>query len=220
VSKWRIASAISGQAVHQRRGAADRGEYRQAAGVATQVTRFRRVQACDQGHLRVARTLRGFDCEPRGTLGSREGSKMISSDDCRTRAVECYQAAQSATDYDARQALLGLAVQYCELASRMDSMNSDDSWIKNSPNRKGNSQLAARRFPPIGQSKTETRLTAVSVGIGSKSAAVLLCDTARSRVVGPARKPRGATSEASLFSEPMTTRRFPPPCRKGLNQCC
>ena len=52
---------------------------------------------------------------------------MISSDDCRTRAVECYQAAQSATYYDARQALLGLAVQYCELASRMDSMNSDDS---------------------------------------------------------------------------------------------
>ena len=51
---------------------------------------------------------------------------MISSDDCRTRAVECYQAAQNATDYDARQALLGLAVQYCELASRMDSMNSDD----------------------------------------------------------------------------------------------
>ena len=63
---------------------------------------------------------------PRNPRKSR-GIKMISSDDCRTRAVECYQAAQSATDYDARQALLGLAVQYCELASRMDSMNSDDS---------------------------------------------------------------------------------------------
>jgi hypothetical protein len=48
---------------------------------------------------------------------------MISSDDCKTRAVECYQAAQNATDYDARQALLGLAVQWCELASRMDSMS-------------------------------------------------------------------------------------------------
>jgi len=51
---------------------------------------------------------------------------MISSDDCRTRAVEYYQAAQYATDYGARQTLLGLAVQWCELASRMDSMNSDD----------------------------------------------------------------------------------------------
>ena len=62
---------------------------------------------------------------PRNPRKSR-GTKMISSDDCRTRAVECYQAAQNATDYDARQALLGPAVQYCELASRMDSMNSDD----------------------------------------------------------------------------------------------
>jgi hypothetical protein len=51
---------------------------------------------------------------------------MISSDDCRNRAVQCYQAAQNATDYGARQTLLGLAVQWCELASRMDSMNSDD----------------------------------------------------------------------------------------------
>ena len=55
-----------------------------------------------------------------------EGIKMISSDDCKTRAVECYQAAQNAAGYDARQALLGLAVQWCKLASRMDSMNSDD----------------------------------------------------------------------------------------------
>ena len=51
---------------------------------------------------------------------------MVSSDDCRTRAVRCYQAAQNGTDYSARQALLGLAVQWCDLASRIDSMNSDD----------------------------------------------------------------------------------------------
>jgi aryl-alcohol dehydrogenase-like predicted oxidoreductase len=51
---------------------------------------------------------------------------VISSDDCRTRAVECYQAAQNATDYDARRALLGLAVQWLELASQMESVNSDD----------------------------------------------------------------------------------------------
>jgi hypothetical protein len=51
---------------------------------------------------------------------------MISTDDCRHRAVQCYQAAQNATDYSARQALLGLAVQWCELANRMNSMNSDD----------------------------------------------------------------------------------------------
>jgi hypothetical protein len=56
-----------------------------------------------------------------------EGIKMISSDDCKTRAVECYQAAQNAAGYDARQALLGLAVQWCELASRIDSMYSDGS---------------------------------------------------------------------------------------------
>jgi hypothetical protein len=49
---------------------------------------------------------------------------MISSDDCRTRAVECYQAAQNATDYDARQALLGLAVQWLELANQ----KANDTW--------------------------------------------------------------------------------------------
>jgi hypothetical protein len=51
---------------------------------------------------------------------------MISSDDCRTRAVECHQAAQKATDYDTRRALLDLAVQWCELASQMDAVNSVD----------------------------------------------------------------------------------------------
>jgi hypothetical protein len=50
----------------------------------------------------------------------------ISSGDCRTRAVECYQAAQNATDYDARRVLLGLAIQWLELASQMDRVNSDD----------------------------------------------------------------------------------------------
>ena len=89
---------------------------------------------------------------------------MISSDDCKTRAVECYQAAQNAAGYDARQALLGLAVQWCELASRMDSMYTGGSASgdelpprlhtllkkldQDSPNRKTNSQLPARRFSP------------------------------------------------------------------------
>jgi hypothetical protein len=35
-------------------------------------------------------------------------------------------------------------------------------------------------------------------------------NNAWSSVVGPARKPRGPTVEASLFSEPMPARRFPP----------
>ena len=51
---------------------------------------------------------------------------MISSDDCRAKAVECYQAAQNATDYDTRRVLLDLAVQWRELASQMDTVNSVD----------------------------------------------------------------------------------------------
>ena len=62
-----------------------------------------------------------------------------------------------------------------------------------------------------GLSKTETRLTGVSVGIGLKGAAVLPCDQQRMvKCRRTCRKPRGTTVEASLFCEPMPARRFPP----------
>jgi hypothetical protein len=96
---------------------------------------------------------------------------MISSDDCRTRAVECYQAAQNATDYDARQALLGLAVQYCELASRMDSMNSDDKSASASGDelpprlhtllKKLDQELPEQKDGAVGQRPRQTRTSAL-----------------------------------------------------------
>ena len=52
---------------------------------------------------------------------------MISSDDFRAKAVECDQAAQEATDYDTRRALLDLAVQWRELAGLIDRVNRKDA---------------------------------------------------------------------------------------------
>jgi len=40
--------------------------------------------------------------------------------ECRTKAVECYRAAQKTADHETRRALLDLAVQWRELAGRMD----------------------------------------------------------------------------------------------------
>ena len=57
---------------------------------------------------------------------------MILSDDFRAKAVECDQAAQEATDYDMRRALLDLAVQWRELAGLMDRVNRKDAlWPGN-----------------------------------------------------------------------------------------
>jgi len=47
----------------------------------------------------------------------------MTSGECRTKAVECYRAAQKAADYETRRALLDLVVQWRELASRMDRIN-------------------------------------------------------------------------------------------------
>ena len=58
-------------------------------------------------------------------------------------------------------------------------------------------------------------LTAVPVGIGLRGAAVLLCDPAWSRVVGPARKPRRQCPRLLYFCEPMPVARRRRPARGG-----
>jgi len=58
---------------------------------------------------------------------------MFSSDDCRTKAIECYRAAQKATNYDAGRKLLDLSVEWRELGDLMDRMNKENGlfhWRK------------------------------------------------------------------------------------------
>jgi hypothetical protein len=50
----------------------------------------------------------------------------MTSDECRAKAVDCYQAAQKTTDYEARRGLLDLVVQWRELAAIMDQLIGDD----------------------------------------------------------------------------------------------
>jgi hypothetical protein len=46
--------------------------------------------------------------------------------ECRAKALECYRAAQKAADPATRHSLLNLAVQWRELAIKMDLLNKDD----------------------------------------------------------------------------------------------
>jgi len=49
----------------------------------------------------------------------------MTSQECRAKALECYQLAQKTADHDRRHALLHLAVQWRELAIKMDRLNKD-----------------------------------------------------------------------------------------------
>jgi hypothetical protein len=49
----------------------------------------------------------------------------MTSHECRAKALECYRAAQKAADFTTRQSLLNLAVQWRELAIKMDQLNKE-----------------------------------------------------------------------------------------------
>jgi hypothetical protein len=51
----------------------------------------------------------------------------MTSHECRAKALECYRAAQKAADPATRHSLLNLAVQWRELAIKMDRLNEDVS---------------------------------------------------------------------------------------------
>jgi hypothetical protein len=48
----------------------------------------------------------------------------MTSSECRARAVECYRLAQKTADPETRHTLLGLAIQWRELATQIDRANS------------------------------------------------------------------------------------------------
>ena len=47
----------------------------------------------------------------------------MTSHECRAKALECYRIAQKTVDHHTRHALLTLAVQWRELAIKMDGLN-------------------------------------------------------------------------------------------------
>jgi hypothetical protein len=51
----------------------------------------------------------------------------MTSHECRAKALECYRAAQKAADPATRPSLLNLAVQWRELATKMDRLSKDAS---------------------------------------------------------------------------------------------
>jgi hypothetical protein len=51
----------------------------------------------------------------------------MTSHECRAKALECYRIAQKAADPETRHSLLNLAVQWRELAIKMDRLNKDVS---------------------------------------------------------------------------------------------
>ena len=50
------------------------------------------------------------------------GARAMTKDDCRANALKCYRSAQTAADREVGRTLLDLAVQWRELAARIERL--------------------------------------------------------------------------------------------------